>query len=75
MKTVKFTEAKTDVLKRAINMLDLYRLKASLSSIKQAAEIAGLELKGRSFKAIYPQLLEFYNQALVVEESETLVVL
>lgn len=74
MKTIKFTDAKTEVLQRAINMLDLYRLKASLSSIKQAAEIAGLELKGRSFKAIYPQLVEFYNQALIVEEAETLAI-
>ena len=74
MKTIKFTEAKTEVLQRAINMLDLYRLKASLSSIKQAAGIAGLELKGRSFKAIYPQLVEFYNQALAVEEAETLAI-
>ena len=37
-------------------------------------KIAGLELTGRSFKAVYPQLVEFYNQALLVEEVETLVI-
>lgn len=74
MKTIKFTEAKTEVLQRAIYMLDSYRHKASLASIKQQAEIAGLKLTGRSFKAIYPQLVEFYNQALQVEEAETLVI-
>jgi len=72
MKTIKFTEAKTEVLQRAIYMLDSYRHKASLTSIKQQAEIAGLKLTGRSFKDIHPQLVEFYNQALLVEESETL---
>lgn len=74
MKTIKYTEAKTEVLQRAITMLDMYRLKSSLAMIKQAATFAGLELKGRSFKAIHPQLVEFYNQALVVEEAETLVI-
>lgn len=74
MKTIKYTEAKTEVLQRAIGLLDLYRIKASLETIKQQATFAGLELKGRSFKAIYPQLVEFYNQALVVEEAETLVI-
>ena len=74
MKTIKFTDAKTEVMQRAINMLDMYRMKSSLSSIKQAASFAGLELKGRSFKAVYPQLVEFYNQALMVEEAETLVI-
>jgi len=74
MKTIKFTDAKTEVMQRAINMLDLYRMKASLTSIKQAAAFAGIELKGRSFKVIYPQLVDFYNQALIVEEAETLVI-
>lgn len=74
MKTIKYTEAKTEVLQRAITLLDMYRLKASLASIKQQAVFAGLELTGRSFKVIYPQLVEFYNQALVVEEAETLVI-
>lgn len=74
MKTIKYMEAKTEVLQRAITMLDMYRFKSSLSSIKQAATFSGIELTGRSFKAIYPQLVEFYNQALVVEEAETLVI-
>ena len=74
MKTVKFTEAKTEVLQRAITLLDLYRFKSSLAHIKEQAAFAGLELKGRSFKVIYPQLVEFYNQALAVEEAETLVI-
>lgn len=74
MKTIKFTEAKTEVLKQAINLLDMYRLKASLSAIKSQSAIAGLELIGRSFKVIYPQLVEFYSQALQVEEAETLVI-
>lgn len=74
MKTIKFAEAKTEVMKQAINLLDMYRLKSSLSAIKNQASIAGLKLAGRSFKVIYPQLLEFYNQALQVEESETLVI-
>jgi hypothetical protein len=71
MKTIKFTEAKTETLKQAIMMLDMYRLKSSLSLIKQQAEVAGLKLTGRSFKVVYPQLVEFYNQALLVEEAET----
>ena len=74
MKTIKFTEAKTEVLKQAINLLDMFRFKSSLSDIKVQAELAGLKLTGRSFKVIYPQLVEFYNQALQVEESETLVI-
>ena len=74
MKTIKFTAAKTETLKQAINLLDMYRNKSSLSSIKKQAEIAGLELTGRSFKAIYPQLVSFYENALVVEEAETLVI-
>jgi len=74
MKTFKFTEAKTEVMKQAINLLDMYRLKSSLSSIKNQALIANIELTGRSFKVIYPRLVEFYNQALQVEESETLVI-
>lgn len=74
MKTIKFTAAKTETLKQAINLLDMYRLKSSLSAIKQQAVIAGLELSGRSFKVIHPQLVEFYNQALQVEEAETLVI-
>ena len=74
MKTIKFTAAKTETLKQAINLLDMYRLKSSLSAINQQAVIAGLELSGSSFKAIYPQLVEFYTQALQVEEAETLVI-
>lgn len=74
MKTIKFTAAKTETLKQAINLLDMYRLKSSLSAIKQQAVIAGLELSGRSFKVIHPQLVEFYNQALQAEEAETLVI-
>ncbi len=74
MKTIKFTAAKTETLKQAINLLDMYRLKSSLSAIKQQAVVAGLELSGRSFKAIYPQLVEFYTQALQVEEAEALVI-
>lgn len=74
MKTIKYTEAKTEVMQRAIALLDMYRLKSSLASIKQAAIFSGIELRGRSFKAVYPQLVEFYNNALMVEESETLVV-
>lgn len=74
MKTIKYTEAKTEILKRAICMLDLYRHKASLKVIKDSAKASGLELTGRSFKMIYPQLVEFYNQALQVEEAETLVI-
>ena len=74
MKTIKFTAAKTEALKQAINLLDMYRLKSSLSAIKQQAAIAGLELSGRSFKVIYPQLVEFYTQALQVEEAETLAI-
>ena len=62
MKTIKFTEAKTEVLKQAINLLDMYRLKSSLSAIKNQAVIAGLELTGRSFKVIYPQLVEFITK-------------
>lgn len=74
MKTIKFTEAKTQALKSAINLLDMYRLKSSLSSIKAQAKISGLELTGRSFKVIYPALVEFYGQALNAEEAETLVI-
>lgn len=74
MQTIKYTEAKTEILKRAINLLDMYRNKSSLSSIKKQASISGLELTGRSFKAIYPQLVSFYENALVVEEAETLVI-
>ena len=73
MKTITFTDAKTEVMKQAINLLDMYRLKSSLSTIKAQALIAGLELTGRSFKTVYPQMVEFYNQAIQVEESETLV--
>ena len=75
MKTIKFTEAKTEILKQAINLLDMYRFKSPLKNIKAQASIAGLELTGRSFKVVYAQLVEFYNQALQVEEAETLVIL
>ncbi|AUR88847.1 hypothetical protein NVP1118B_87 [Vibrio phage 1.118.B._10N.261.49.F6] len=74
MKTIKFTEAKTQTLKQAINLLDMFRFKSSLSSIKAQAKIAGLELTGRSFKSVYPQLVSFYEMAMVEEEAETLVV-
>ena len=74
MKTIKFTTAKTETLKQAIKLRDMFRFKSSLSSIKAQADLAGLKLTGRSFKVIYPQLVEFYNQALQVEESETLVI-
>lgn len=75
MKLVKFTEAKTEALQRAIYLLTSYRNKDTLQSIKNQAEFAGLELKGQTFKAIYPQLVEFYSQALLEEEAETLVIL
>ncbi len=75
MKTIKFTAAKTEVAKQAINLLDMYRMKSSLSSIKSQAKIAGLELTGRSFKAVYPQLVSFYEMAMVEEEAGTLVVM
>lgn len=71
----KFKDAKTTELRYAIWLLDLYRFKATLTEIKVAAKVAGLDLKGRTFKAAYPQLIEHYNQALVVEEAETLVIL
>lgn len=71
---IKFTEAKTTELKQAISLLDMYRMKCAMQAIKAQAKIAGIELTGRSFKVIYPQLVEFYNQALVVEESETLAI-
>jgi hypothetical protein len=74
MKTVKFTEAKTQELRQAINLLDMYRFKSPLASIKAQAEIAGLSLTGRTFKAVYAELVVFYNQALQVEEAETLVI-
>ena len=74
MKTIKYTQAKTEVAKQAINLMAMYRLKASLSSIKTAATFCGLELKGRSFKVIYPQLVEFYEMAMVEEEAATLVI-
>lgn len=74
MKTVKFTQAKTETLKQAINLLDMYRFKSNLSQIKSAAKHAGLEVTGNTFKAVYPQLVEFYNHALLKEESETLVI-
>lgn len=74
MKTIKFTQARTEVAKQAINLMDMYRLKSSLSNIKAQAKICGLELKGRSFKAIYPQLVEFYEMAMVEEEATTLVI-
>lgn len=74
MKTIKFTQAKTEAAKQAINLLDMFRIKSSLSSIKEQAAIAGLDIKGRSFKAVYPQLVAFYEQAMVEEEAQTLVV-
>ena len=74
MKTIKFTEAKTETLKQAINLLDMFRCKASLKSIKQQASIAGIEVVGRTFKAIYPQLVSFYENALNTEEAETLTI-
>lgn len=74
MKTIKYTEAKTEKLQRAITMLSLYKNKATLGMIKDAAKFSGLELKGRTFKAIYPQLVEFYELAMLEEEAETLVI-
>ena len=74
MKTIKFTQAKTETAQRAITLLDLYRHKASLKMIKESAVVYGLELKGRSFKAVYPQLVEFYEMAMLEEEAETLVI-
>lgn len=71
---IKYKDAKTEELQRAICLLDMYRFKATLAEIKVAAKFSGLELTGRTFKAAYPQLIEFYNQALVVEEAETLVI-
>lgn len=74
MKTIKFTQAKTEAAKQASNLMDMYRLKASLSSIKDQASVCGIQLKGRSFKATYPQLVEFYELAMVGEEAATLVI-
>lgn len=74
MKTIKFTQAKTEVAKQAINLLDMYKFKSSLKDIKAQAEICGLTLSGRSFSSIYPQLCEFYEMAMVEEEAATLVV-
>jgi|GEM_PF-4171729 len=69
---MKYTEAKTELMKRAIHMLESYKSKAKLSELKNQAALAGFELSGRTFKSVYPQIIEFYNQALLVEESETL---
>ncbi|MGB0943653.1 MAG: hypothetical protein ACPGUE_14680 [Marinomonas sp.] len=74
METIKFTAAKTETLKQAINLLDMFRCGASLKSIKEQASISGLEVVGRTFKAIYPQLVSFYEDALNTEESETLTI-
>ncbi|AUR90569.1 hypothetical protein NVP1162O_46 [Vibrio phage 1.162.O._10N.261.48.E3] len=74
MKTIKFTAAKTEELKRAITLLDMYRLKSSLKDIKACASFGGFDLTGRSFKAIYPQLVVIYSNALNAEEAETLTV-
>ena len=74
MKTIKFTEAKTQTLKQAINLLDMFKIGSSLKSIKEQASFAGLEIKGRTFKAVYPQLVAFYENALNAEEAETLTI-
>lgn len=74
MQTVKFTAAKTETLKQAINLLDMFRLGSSLKDIKAQAKVAGVELTGRSFKAVYPQLVSFYENALNEEEAETLTI-
>ena len=74
MKTIKYTEAKTLVARQAITLIDMFNNGAPLSIIKQSANNYGLELKGRSFKAIKPQLVNFYDNAMIVEESETLTI-
>ena len=74
MKTIKFTEAKTEALKQAICLLDMYRIGSSLKDVRTQASIAGIELTGRSFKAVLPQLVEFYELAMMDEEAETLTV-
>ena len=75
MKTIKFTEAKTQTLKQAINLIDMFKVGSSLKSIKEQASFAGLEIKGRTFKAIYPQLVAFYENALKAEETEALAII
>ena len=74
MKTIKYKEAKTESLQRAIHLLSMYRLGSSLKLIKEAAVFAGLTLEGRTFKAAYPQLVAFYQNALNAEEAETLTI-
>lgn len=74
MKTIKFTEAKTQTLKSAIHLLDMYKNKVALKDIKAQAKVSGFIVFGRSSKAIYTQLVEIYEQALQVEEAETLVI-
>jgi hypothetical protein len=74
METIKFTQAKTETLKQAITLLDSYRHKATLKMIKESAAVYGLELTGRTFKDVYPQLVEFYEMAMIEEEAATLVV-
>ena len=74
MKTIKFTEAKTATLKAAIHLLDMYKNKVALKEIKAQALVSGFDVKGRTSKAICSQLVSIYEQALQVEEAETLVV-
>jgi hypothetical protein len=77
MKTVKFTQAKTEVLKQAVNLIDMYKFKSSLSSIKKQAVIAGADgvAKAKTFKSAYAEMVVFYNQALAAEESESLAII
>jgi len=72
MKTIKFTAAKTEALKQAICLLDMYRHKTSLKMIKESASAYGLEIKGRTSKVVFNALVDFYNNALNAEEAETL---
>ncbi len=77
MKTIKFTQAKTKVLQQAINLIDMYKIKSPLASIKNQALIAGADVvaTSRTYKSAYVAMVEFYEQALAVEESESLVIL
>lgn len=76
MKTIKFTQAKTEVLKQAINLIDMYKIKSPLASIKNQALIAGADgvARSKTYKSAYTAMVAFYDQALAVEESESLVI-
>ena len=77
MKTIKFTQAKTEVLKQAINLIDMYKIKSPLASIESQALIAGADdvATSKTYKSAYDAMIAFYEQALAVEESESLVIL